>query len=152
LVGLELEGSYGLGNRLQLNGVASWVRGENRTDDRPLAQIPPLQGWLQLQYGFKRWQAAGLWSWATSQTRVDDDPLTGGGQDYGETPGYGVVELSGGYQILRTLSLVAGVDNLFDRAYANHLNRGNLFDPDPVRINEPGRTFWVRLSWRGGAS
>ena len=152
LVGLELEGSYGLGNRLQLNGVASWVRGENRTDDRPLAQIPPLQGWLQLQYGFKRWQAAGLWSWATSQTRVDDDPLTGGGQDYGETPGYGVVELSGGYQILRALSFVVGVDNLFDHAYANHLNRGNLFDPDPVRINEPGRTFWARLSWRGGAS
>jgi iron complex outermembrane receptor protein len=44
------------------------------------------------------------------------------------------------------------VDNLFDHAYANHLNRGNLFDPDPVRINEPGRTFWARLSWRGGAS
>ena len=151
LLGLELEGSYRLGSRLQLNGAASFVRGENRTDDRPLAQIPPLQGWLQLQYGFKRWQAAGLLSWATSQTRVDDDPLTGSGQDYGETPGYGVVEVSSGYQILRSLSLGAGVDNLFDRAYANHLNRGNLFDPDPLRINEPGRTFWVRLSWRGGA-
>ena len=151
LLGLELEGSYHLGSRLQLNGIASWVRGENRTDDRPLAQIPPLQGWLQLRYGFKRWQAAGLFNWATSQSRVDDDPLTGSGQDYGETPGYGVVDLSGGYDILKSLSLVAGVDNLFDRAYANHLNRGNLFDPDPIRINEPGRTFWVRLSWRGGA-
>jgi iron complex outermembrane receptor protein len=126
------------------------VRGENRTDDRPLAQIPPLQGSLQLQYSFKRWQAAGLFNWAASQTRVDDDPLTGSGQDYGETPGYGVVDLSGSYEILQSLSIVAGVDNLFDRAYANHLNRGNLFDPDPVRINEPGRTFWVRLSWRGG--
>jgi iron complex outermembrane receptor protein len=152
LLGLELEGSYRLGSRLQLDGVASWVRGENRTDDRPLAQIPPLQGSLQLQYSFKRWQAAGLFNWAASQTRVDDDPLTGSGQDYGETPGYGVVDLSGSYEILQSLSIVAGVDNLFDRAYANHLNRGNLFDPDPVRINEPGRTFWVRLSWRGGAS
>ena len=23
---------------------------------------------------------------------------------------------------------------------------------EPVQINEPGRTFWVRLAWRGGAS
>jgi iron complex outermembrane receptor protein len=152
LLGLEVEGSYRLGSRLQFNGAASWVRGENRTDDRPLAQIPPLQGWLQLDYGFHRWQAATILRWATSQTRVDDDPLTGSGQDYGETPGYGVLDLSGGYEILKSFSLIAGVDNLFDRAYANHLNRGNLFDPDPVRINEPGRTFWIRLSWRGGAS
>jgi iron complex outermembrane receptor protein len=40
LLGLELEGSYRPASRLQLDGVASWVRGENRTDDRPLAQIP----------------------------------------------------------------------------------------------------------------
>ena len=51
----------------------------------------------------------------------------------------------------RITTVFAGVDNVFDRNYANHLNRGNLFDPQPVRINEPGRTFWVRLAWRGGA-
>ncbi|MGB6001592.1 MAG: TonB-dependent copper receptor [Thermoanaerobaculia bacterium] len=152
LIGLELEGSYRPGKKLQLDGVVSWVRGQNRTDDRPLAQIPPLQGRVQLDYGLERWQAAGIFHWAASQTRVDDDPMTGSGQDYGETPGYGLVDLSGGYEIITSLSISAGVDNLFDRAYANHLNRGNLFDPDPVRINEPGRTFWVRLSWRGGAS
>jgi iron complex outermembrane receptor protein len=118
LVGLELEGSHRPGDRLQLSGVVSWVRGENRTDDRPLAQIPPLQGWLQLDYGQERWRAIGLFRWAASQTRVDDDPMTGSGQDYGETPGYGVADLSGSYEILRSLSIVAGVDNLFDRAYA----------------------------------
>lgn len=152
LVGLEAEGSYHVGDRLQITGVASWVRGDNRTDDRPLAQIPPLQGWLQLDYGIDRWGTLWVWRWATAQSRVDDDPLTGSGQDYGDTPGYGVLDLSGRYAILRSLSLFAGVDNVFDRAYADHLNRGNLFDPEPVRINEPGRTFWVRLGWRGGAS
>ena len=93
----------------------------------------------------------GLLRWAAEQDRVDDDPLIGSGQDYGETPGYAVADLSGRYKLLGSLSLFAGVDNLFDRTYANHLNRGNLFDPDPVRINEPGRTFWIRLAWRGGA-
>jgi len=151
LIGMEAEGSYRVGDRLQFAGVASWVRGDNRTDDRPLAQIPPLEGWLQLDYGVDRWGAAGLFRWAAAQDRVDDDPLTGSGQDYGETPGYGVLDLSGRYKIVGSLSLFAGVDNVFNRTYANHLNRGNLFDPEPVRINEPGRTLWVRLSWRGGA-
>jgi iron complex outermembrane receptor protein len=151
LVGVEAEGSFRWGSRLQLAGVASWVRGNNRTDDRPLAQIPPLQGWLRLDYGVDQWGGAALFRWAAAQDRVDDDPMTGSGQDYGETAGYGVLDLSGRYGILRTLSLAAGVDNVFNRTYANHLNRGNLFDPEPVRIHEPGRTFWTHLSWRGGA-
>ena len=54
--------------------------------------------------------------------------------------------------LLRRRELFAGVDNVFDRACADHLNRGNLFDPEPVRINEPGRTFWIRLGWRGGVN
>lgn len=152
LVGLEAEGSFHMGDRLQLAGVASWVRGDDRSDDRPLAQIPPLQGWLQLDYGVERWSASGMVRWAAAQDRVDDDPMVGSGQDYGETAGYAVLDLSGRYRILPSLSLSAGVDNLLDRAYADHLNRGNLFDPEPVRINEPGRTFWMRLVWRAGAS
>jgi len=151
LMGFEAEGSRRLGDRLRLAGVASWVRGDNRTDERPLAQIPPLEGWLRLDYGVDRWGAAGLFRWAAAQDRVDDDPRTGSGQDYGATPGFGVLDLSCRYEILRSLTITAGADNVFDRTYANHLNRGNLFDPDPVRINEPGRTFWVRLAWRGGA-
>ena len=151
LVGLEAEGTYRVAERWQLAGTTSWVQGDNRTDDRPLAQIPPLQGWLQLDYGVDRWGGAALFRWASAQTRVDDDPMTGSGQDYGETAGYGVLDLSGRFRVLRSLSLFAGVDNLFGRNYANHLNRANLFDPEPVQINEPGRTFWVRLAWRGGA-
>ena len=46
-------------------------------------------------------------------------------------------------------SLTAGVANIFDLDYANHLNRASLFDPDPVRVNEPGRTYWLRVRWRG---
>lgn len=62
-----------------------------------------------------------------------------------------IFDLLGGVDIIPSLRFSAGIDNLFDRTYANHLNRGNLFDPEPVRINEPGRTFWLRVSWRGGA-
>ena len=38
--------------------------------------------------------------------------------------------------------------NVFDRTYANHLNRASAFDPNAVRVNEPGRTLWLRVGWR----
>ena len=48
------------------------------------------------------------------------------------------------------LQLTAGVDNLFDRAYSEHLNLGGNsafgYPADPVRINEPGRTAWLKLN------
>ena len=151
LVGLELEGRAGLGEHVAISGTASGVRGDNRTDDRVLAQIPPLQGRVGLDWDAS-WGGlgAGL-RWAARQTRVDDDPRTGSGLDPGETPGYAVLDLSGTYEIGRGISLAAGVDNLFDHVYADHLSRSNLFDPEPVRVNEPGRSFWVRLGWHGGA-
>ena len=40
--------------------------------------------------------------------------------------------------------LSAGITNLFDTTYANHLNRSNVFDPVEVRVNEPGRSVFVR--------
>ena len=52
------------------------------------------------------------------------------------------VEVGGGFRIN------AGVANVFDRTYANHLNRSNVFDPTVVQVNEPGRTYWLRLGWR----
>ncbi|SBV36671.1 hypothetical protein STPYR_11601 [uncultured Stenotrophomonas sp.] len=51
-----------------------------------------------------------------------------------------------------TWDAYARVDNLFDRAYAEHLNLAGSadfgFPADPVRINEPGRTFWLKLDYR----
>ncbi len=48
------------------------------------------------------------------------------------------------------LRLQVGVENVFDELYANHLNRSNLFDAEQVRINEPGRTLWLKVRYRTG--
>lgn len=74
------------------------------------------------------------------------------GRDLGPTPGFGVASLDAAYKISSSLSLAAGIDNLFDRSYAEHLNlAGNAdfgYPADPVRIREPGRTVWLKLSWK----
>ncbi len=149
LVGLELDGSWAPSDALTLRGNAGWVRGENRSDDRPLAQIPPLQGVAALDYAKGPWRGTAAVRWAVEQTRVDDDPSTGSGLDFGPTPGWAVLDLRAALPLAHGLEILAGIDNLLDRTYAEHLNRGNLSDPAPVRANEPGRTARLRLRRTG---
>jgi iron complex outermembrane receptor protein len=48
------------------------------------------------------------------------------------------------------LNLAAGVDNILDRTYTENLNLAGSADfgypADPVRINEPGRTAWLKFT------
>jgi len=148
--GAETDVSIQLMTPLMLTGSLSWVWAENTTDNRPIAQTPPLHGNLGLAWRHGRWGAGGTARFAAKQTRVDDDPTTGSGLDTGQTPGWAVLDLDGSIEIGAGFGLRIGVANAFDRTYANHLNRGNLFDPEPVQVNEPGRTYWVRLRWSGG--
>ncbi|MCY1464936.1 TonB-dependent copper receptor [compost metagenome] len=73
-------------------------------------------------------------------------------RDLGPSAGFATLSLNGAYRINDSLRASVGVDNLFDRAYAEHLNLAGSadfgFPADPVRINEPGRSFWLKLDYR----
>jgi iron complex outermembrane receptor protein len=92
----------------------------------------------------------GTVRWAARQSRVDDDPLTGSGLDAGETPGWAVLDIVASWRIGAGFRLLGGVENAIDRTYAEHLNRDDFFDPIRLQINEPGRSFWLRMTWSGG--
>lgn len=149
-VGGELEAAAELGRGFGLSAVAAWVRADNRTDRRPIAQTPPLEGWVGATWAGGPASAAATLRWAARQDRVDDDPLTGSGLDAGPTPGWTALDLSAGLELGAGVALTVGVDNVLDVTYARHLNRGSLFDPVPVQVNEPGRTTWLRLRWSSG--
>ncbi|MDX1550628.1 MAG: hypothetical protein R3278_08805, partial [Lysobacter spongiicola] len=55
-----------------------------------------------------------------------------------------------GWRVNSLVQVTAGIDNIFDRAYSEHLNlAGNAdfgYPADPVRINEPGRTAWLKVN------
>jgi iron complex outermembrane receptor protein len=146
--GAELDGVFHTGSPVVLSGGLWWVWAENTTDDRPIAQTPPLTGQITTTWQESRWSLGGTIRFAAEQNRVDDDPSTGSGLDAGPTPGWAVLDAAAEVRLGAGLSLTAGVANIFDLNYANHLNRGSLFDPNPVRVNEPGRTLWLRLRWR----
>jgi len=141
LTGLEVNGSWTSGG-FEVLADATYTRGRNKTDDRDLAQIPPLSGSVTASYGQDAWRLGGRVNWAMSQDKIDPS------RDPGATPGWATLDLFGRYALNDTAVLIAGVDNVFDKTYANHLSRTNVFDPAMFQVNEPGRTFYVSLEMR----
>ena len=66
-----------------------------------------------------------------------------------ETPGFVVVNLYSHWQAFEQFTLEAGVENLLDKKYAYHVNKASVdpFDPTAIRVNEPGRQYWVRMRY-----
>ncbi len=143
LYGVEASFDWQIVSPINLAGALNWTRARNTTDSRDIAQIPPLNGRLNLEYAPAQWAAGTRLRFAAKQTHID----TQSGLDTIETPSYAVLDLYGRYAINRNLTVRVGVDNLFDKLYAEHVNRNysSLFGQPSDRIYEPGRTVWARL-------
>lgn len=145
LAGLELGGAVTFGKGWSISGNVFYTYGQNLEDDKPLAQIPPLQGSIELAFAGDGWSAGTRLRAAATQTRVDDDPTTGSGRDVGKTDGYVAQDLFASVSVAEPVELRLGVTNLFDTSYADHMNRGSAFDPTEVQVNEPGRSVYLQL-------
>ncbi|TJY56261.1 TonB-dependent copper receptor [Sinimarinibacterium sp. CAU 1509] len=151
--GGEAELGRALGAEWRVGTALSWVHGENRSDGTALPQTPPLEGRLTLDWQRSAWAAGAVWRGADRQDRVQIGYGNIVGQDVGTTPGSGTLALHAGWRGSLGLRVVLGIDNVFDRAYAEHLSRSAGAVPGYptlVRINEPGRQTWLRLSWQIG--
>jgi iron complex outermembrane receptor protein len=148
LYGIELEGGITLAQQLRLSGDAAYVYSQNITDDRAIGKTPPLQGQIALDYSPGSLSVGTRVRMAAKQTRVEDDPLINSGIDATQTPGWSAYDVYGSYRVSRRVTLRGGVDNIFDKTYANHLNRANVdpFNPEAIQVNEPGVTGWLKVT------
>ncbi len=145
IAGLEGEAEYQLSDNWRLGASVAFTYGQNKSDDIPLSQIAPVSGRVELAYDNSEWMAGVRLNAAASQTRVDDDRTTGSGRDSsGDAAGYATFDLFGAYNVTENFQITGGVTNLLDAEYATHLNKTNLMDPSGVRVNEPGRSFYIR--------
>jgi iron complex outermembrane receptor protein len=146
LYGIEWQAGYTLSDSLKANASLAYVRAENSTDDRPIAQIAPLEVSVGVDYTRGDWELGGALKANAKQTRADIE--NGSGQDAQETPGWGVIDLYGKYALTKNSSIRFGIDNLLDKSYAYHVNRANVdpFNPEAIQVNEPGREVWLRGS------
>ncbi|WP_417480873.1 TonB-dependent receptor plug domain-containing protein [Maricaulis sp.] len=147
LYGLDLDFGVGLSAAWHLDGTASWVRGERRDiDDNLYRTAPP-----SLRLGLTREAAA--WSATLETLAVARQDRVSAANSEAETPGYVLVNLYGSWTLREGVSLAAGVENLFDHSYRQHLAGYNRNAGSDVGLGErlpgTGRSLGLRLTLRG---
>ncbi|MEJ6654581.1 MAG: TonB-dependent copper receptor [Pseudomonas sp.] len=128
----------------------AWAWGRNRSDGEALPQMPPLEARFNLTYARDNWSAGALWRVVAAQSRTADGKGNVTSKDFGDAAGFGVLSLNAAYRFSAEVTGSVGVDNLLDKAYAEHLNlagNGSFGFPAETRINEPGRTLWAKLDF-----
>lgn len=145
--GGELAVSVAATSRLSVT-LGAWVT-RGRQDPDPsrnirsvyLPEMPPLTGRVEARYEAPSWFLEGAWIAAAAQDEVNAD------LQETPTPGWGIVNLRGGFSA-GPFSLVAGIDNLFDKLYRESLS----YARDPFRsgapVYEPGRSASLSLLLR----
>jgi iron complex outermembrane receptor protein len=133
-----------------LRGSYAHVRGDNDTMGVPLAQTPPDQLRLGLSWRRDRLELGGTSRVVARQDRVHLNHGNIVGQDLGPTGGFATLALNASYRIDRRVLLSAGIDNVFDRTHAEHVSRAAVavagYDAQALRVNEPGRFAWAKLT------
>jgi iron complex outermembrane receptor protein len=151
-LGGEANVAYNLSRNLKADATLAYVRADNKTDGKPLAQQPPTEARFGLTYDNRVFSLGALARLAGAQHRVDvgSGNIVSNGADLGPTAGFSVFSINGGYRFGKVLLLTAGVDNVLNRTYAEHISQAGAMVPGFVpttRINEPGRTMWVKANF-----
>jgi iron complex outermembrane receptor protein len=131
---------------LHVDGVLTYVHGRRLDTADDLYRIPPLTTSLALS-----WREE-TWSVSVESVLVDRQRKVSDGNSEMQTAGYGLWNLHGRWRPTEEVTLMAGVDNLLNRKYDEHLSGINrVGDSDvPVgdRIPGPGIGFYAGMEVR----
>ncbi len=135
MVGASLQLGYKMESGWQVSTRSSYTHGSDLAG-KPLPLIPAFKNDAKLRYDFKHNFVQMEIHSALKQERVDEL--------YGElpTPGYALLNLRGGTFFEwgeNRLSLNAGLENVLDKKYTEHLDWGG--------IPRPGRNIYVNVSF-----
>ena len=149
-LGGELEVKWQFAPNWSIASNLAYTYGKNRTDGKPLAQTPPLEWNNTLAFDNGKFSAGALWKVVAKQNRFSKGQGNIVGQDIGASAGFGVLSVNAGWKFNKYATLQGGVDNVFNKTYAEFVSRsGGFVDPaagiKTTRVNEPGRTAWLRL-------
>lgn len=136
LYGMDLDWVWQLSGHWSLSGLVNYVRGKRDDIQDDLYRIAPANATVRLNYGATNWTAGLETVMYSAQNQVSETNLEQ------ETAGYGIVNLSATWQATQRLQLAAGVDNLLDKEYEDHMAGYN-------RASNPDITKGARLPGYG---
>ncbi len=137
LTGAEVSVNASLFPNFVLTGQAAYVRGINLTTDGSLPLIPPFSATIGARYHI---MGSFVAEWNTryfaSQKQIAPGETETEGYMISEASVYSLPKQFG----LATFQIFAGVDNIFNKSYVNHLatNRGLV-------TAEPGRNVFIKI-------
>lgn len=139
--GFEVMATSPSGRFAELRGNWNYLWAKDETFQEPVFGITPFQQRYDVELhttGRTRWIEAETII-TSAQNRVAAARLER------PTPGWARLDLRGGIQLSEGLALRAGIENLTNRAYAEHLNALNPFTGE--RILEHGRNGYIGLDY-----
>lgn len=151
IAGAEAGIGYQLTDRIQADVSAMYAWGENTTDHRALPQIAPLEGRFNLRYVQDKYNLGLLWRVVAAQDRTSYREGNIIGYDVQDSKGFGTLSLNGTYNLQQGVDLSVGVDNVFDKNYAEHLNKlgsSGFGYAATEQFNNIGRNYWARISMK----
>ncbi|GHA92436.1 hypothetical protein GCM10009069_14320 [Algimonas arctica] len=144
LIGDDMDVGYDFDGPLRIDGVANYVRGTRRDIDDNLYRIAPPNVTVGLTF------EASIWSVTVEGRAVVKQSKVSATDSEATTGGYALLSLYGDWQVKDNVTLSAGVENVFDEVYQDHLSgyNRNGFGGIPVgeRIPSSGRGLFSRLS------
>ena len=130
LLGFEQTADYQFNNEFRaINNIQYTYGVDNQGEYLP--QIPPLMGSLSVRFSKQDYLLQAETVWAAAQRNVNES--------YGESqsPSFIVFNFRGSLKLFESLSVDAGVENIFDTLYYEHL--------DWQQIPRPGRNIYISL-------
>jgi iron complex outermembrane receptor protein len=147
LYGIELDLQANLTRRLATRINLQATRGENRSDNRDLYGIAPLElNWFLDYSGYLKtggtWSLGGRVRHVASHDDVDDDPATGSGYDAGATDSFTTLDLYGSLQWRDRVGFRLGINNVTDELYTE-ADADFPMEGIPYLVNAPGRHLYI---------
>lgn len=149
IMGGEAGLSYQLSENWKTDASLAYSWGKNTDDHQPLPQTPPLEARLGLTWEKGDWSSTGLLRLVSSQHRVAINEGNVVGKDYDSSPGFAIFSANAAYRVNKYVKVSAGVDNLLDKAYSEHLNlagNSSFGYSANTSVNEKGRIFWGKVN------
>lgn len=151
IAGAEAGVAYQLTDHIQADISAMYAWGENTTDHTALPQIAPLEGRFNLRYVQDKYNLGLLWRVVAAQDRTSSREGNIIGYDVADSKGFSTLALNATYKLMNDVDLAVGIDNVFDKNYAEHLNKlgsSGFGYAATEQFNNIGRNYWARISMK----